>query len=95
MNLVHALFCACRYECIENDLLDSLQFSIHNIAPYQSKGIEKAAELTVGWSSKNCPQSNELTNGKVLDFSLPSIASCLGNHQQLHNLCILPELLEM
>ncbi|XP_073022322.1 probable E3 ubiquitin-protein ligase ARI2 isoform X2 [Primulina eburnea] len=43
--------CKKMYECIENDLLGSLQFSIHTIAPYQSKGIEKAEELSVGWSS--------------------------------------------
>ncbi|XP_073033508.1 probable E3 ubiquitin-protein ligase ARI2 isoform X2 [Primulina eburnea] len=39
--------CQKMYECIENDLLGSLQFTTHNIAPYQSKGIEKAEELTV------------------------------------------------
>lgn len=42
----------CRYECIENDLLGSLLFGIHNIAPYHSKGIEKATELS--HSSKAC-----------------------------------------
>lgn len=44
-------FSSCRYECIENDLLGSLQYTIHSIAPYQSKGIEKAEELTVGGST--------------------------------------------
>ncbi|PIN22131.1 putative E3 ubiquitin ligase [Handroanthus impetiginosus] len=44
--------CKKMYECIENDLLGSLQFSIHIIAPYQSKGIQKAEELTVGWSAQ-------------------------------------------
>ncbi|CAK9142609.1 unnamed protein product [Ilex paraguariensis] len=43
--------CKKMYECIENDLLGSLQFGIHNIAPYQSKGIERATELTVFWSA--------------------------------------------
>lgn len=42
----------CRYECIENDLLGSLQLGTHNIAPYKSKGIERASELLVGWSTK-------------------------------------------
>ncbi|XP_042508697.1 probable E3 ubiquitin-protein ligase ARI2 isoform X1 [Macadamia integrifolia] len=41
-----------RYECIENDLLGSLQSTIHNIAPYQSKGVEKASELSPYRSSK-------------------------------------------
>lgn len=68
LSVITDTLCKKMYECIENDLLGSLQFSIHNIAPYQSKGIEKAAELTVGWSSKNCPQSDELTgSGRKLD----------------------------
>ncbi|KAL3621210.1 putative E3 ubiquitin-protein ligase ari2 [Castilleja foliolosa] len=37
--------CKNMYECIENDLLGSLKYSIHNIAPYRSKGIKKAVEL--------------------------------------------------
>lgn len=44
---IHDFSNFCRYECIENDLLGSLQFGIHNIAPYHSKGIEKATELSV------------------------------------------------
>ncbi|XP_047315802.1 probable E3 ubiquitin-protein ligase ARI2 [Impatiens glandulifera] len=39
--------CKKMYECIESDLLGSLQFGIHNISPYHSKGIEKAAELSI------------------------------------------------
>lgn len=39
------LFCF-RYECIENDLLGALGSTICSIAPYQSKGIEKAEELS-------------------------------------------------
>ncbi|GJR95531.1 probable E3 ubiquitin-protein ligase ARI2 [Tanacetum coccineum] len=39
--------CKKMYECIETELLGSLQFSTHNIAPYHSKGIEKATELPV------------------------------------------------
>ncbi|XP_073122931.1 probable E3 ubiquitin-protein ligase ARI2 isoform X4 [Henckelia pumila] len=44
--------CKKMYECIENDLLGSLQFTIHTIAPYLSKGIEKAEELSVEWSTQ-------------------------------------------
>ncbi|KAF9620206.1 hypothetical protein IFM89_010941 [Coptis chinensis] len=43
--------CTKMYECIENDLLGCLQFETHNIAPYKSKGVEKASELPV-WSTK-------------------------------------------
>lgn len=43
----------CRYECIENDLLGSINLgTIHSIAPYRSKGIERASELQVCWSNK-------------------------------------------
>ncbi|XP_021804396.1 probable E3 ubiquitin-protein ligase ARI1 [Prunus avium] len=44
--------CQKMYDCIESDLLGSLQLGIHNIAPYKSKGIEKASELTVCWVNK-------------------------------------------
>jgi len=38
----------CKYECIDNDLLDSINLgSVHSIAPYKSKGIERASELPV------------------------------------------------
>lgn len=47
----HSFF-SCRYDCIENDLLGSLELGIHNIAPYKSKGIEKALELSACWNSK-------------------------------------------
>ncbi|MQL93200.1 hypothetical protein Taro_025840 [Colocasia esculenta] len=39
--------CHKMYECIENDLLGALRNTTHNIAPYRSKGIERASELTV------------------------------------------------
>ncbi|KAI7743843.1 hypothetical protein M8C21_031482 [Ambrosia artemisiifolia] len=39
--------CKKMYECIETDLLGSLQSGIHSIAPYHSKGIEKATELPI------------------------------------------------
>ncbi|KAG4973854.1 hypothetical protein JHK87_030675 [Glycine soja] len=44
--------CQKMYECIENDLLGSLNLGIHSIAPYKSKGIERASELSVGWNNK-------------------------------------------
>ncbi|KAG8364304.1 hypothetical protein BUALT_Bualt19G0114600 [Buddleja alternifolia] len=61
LSVITDSLCKKMYECIENDLLGSLQFSIHIIAPYQSKGIEKAEELTVGWntqasSNSKCPK---------------------------------------
>ncbi|XP_073270536.1 probable E3 ubiquitin-protein ligase ARI2 isoform X1 [Primulina huaijiensis] len=69
--------CKKMYECIENDLLGSLQFSIHTIAPYQSKGIEKAEELSVGWSSQapyndKCQKAADQFNGDVIDISQAS-----------------------
>ncbi|CAL8988756.1 unnamed protein product [Prunus brigantina] len=39
--------CEKLYDCIENDLLGSLQRTRHSIAPYNSNGVEKASELTV------------------------------------------------
>lgn len=44
--------CQKMYDCIENDLLGPLQLGIHNIAPYRSKGIEKASELSACWGNK-------------------------------------------
>lgn len=45
--------CKKMYECIDSDLLDSINLgSVHSIAPYKSKGIEKASELPVCWSNK-------------------------------------------
>ncbi|KAL2328924.1 hypothetical protein Fmac_022351 [Flemingia macrophylla] len=43
--------CQKMYECIENDLLGSLHHGIHSIAPYKSKGIERASELSVCWGN--------------------------------------------
>ncbi|CAL9248362.1 unnamed protein product [Arabidopsis halleri] len=46
-NLSNAVDNLCKkmYECIENELLGPIQFGIHNIAPYRSKGIEQATEF--------------------------------------------------
>lgn len=40
-----------RYEFIENDLLGRLERVTHNIAPYESKGVERASELSESWDS--------------------------------------------
>ncbi|KAK3021781.1 hypothetical protein RJ639_045103 [Escallonia herrerae] len=69
--------CKKMYECIENDLLGSLQYGTHNIAPYQSKGIEKATELSVCWSAKACTTDkrhklNKQTKGSTTQSDQPS-----------------------
>ncbi|KAH6776501.1 RING/U-box superfamily protein [Perilla frutescens var. hirtella] len=38
-------FCGKLFECIDNELLSPLQQATHLIAPYKSKGVEKASEL--------------------------------------------------
>lgn len=38
--------CRQMYECIENDLLGKLQLSTHHIAKFNSKGAQKALEMT-------------------------------------------------
>ncbi|KAL2512207.1 putative E3 ubiquitin-protein ligase ARI1 [Abeliophyllum distichum] len=69
--------CKKMYDCIENDLLGSLQFSIHNIAPYLSKGVERAAELTIGWSTQagcnnRCQKADDQANGGTIESDQPS-----------------------
>nr|AAD26951.1 hypothetical protein [Arabidopsis thaliana] len=44
--------CENMYECIENDLLGSLQLGIHNITPYRSNGIERASDFYSSQNSK-------------------------------------------
>lgn len=62
-NIVDNL-CKQMYRCIENDLLYPLQRATHNIAPYKSKGLEKAAELSVSrepdksLGAKTCEEDN-------------------------------------
>ncbi|KAM5549023.1 putative E3 ubiquitin-protein ligase ARI2 [Rosa sericea] len=54
LSVVTDKLCQKMYDCIENDLLGSVQLGIHhNIAPYRSKGIEKASELSA--SDKDLP----------------------------------------
>lgn len=70
-----------RYECIENDLLGCLQLGTHNIARYQSKGIERASELSTCWTSVNTTtdkrqRSDADTSGNVdwpFPFPFPSL----------------------
>ncbi|KAF2541422.1 hypothetical protein F2Q68_00028887 [Brassica cretica] len=66
INLSVAVDSLCKkmYECIENDLLGSLQSGIHNIAPYSSKGIEQAAEFHASWSSSK-PLDSSGTSGET------------------------------
>ncbi|KAB2043120.1 hypothetical protein ES319_D02G268000v1 [Gossypium barbadense] len=69
LTVITDTLCKKMYECIENDLLGSLQCNTHNIAPYKSKGIEKASELAVCWNSKpstteKCVASDSGTSGK-------------------------------
>eukprot|EP00268_Persea_americana_P002553 TRINITY_DN10778_c0_g1_i2.p1 TRINITY_DN10778_c0_g1~~TRINITY_DN10778_c0_g1_i2.p1 ORF type:complete len:126 (-),score=33.79 TRINITY_DN10778_c0_g1_i2:328-705(-) len=51
-----------RYECIENDLLGPLKRATHNIAPYKSKGVERASELSVYWDSDQSLRSMKTCN---------------------------------
>ncbi|QHO55328.1 putative E3 ubiquitin-protein ligase [Arachis hypogaea] len=57
--------CQKMYECIENDLLGSLHIGVHNIAPYKSKGIEKASELSVCWTNE---ANNTVFDGLMVLF---------------------------
>ncbi|KAK8613761.1 hypothetical protein V6N13_101517 [Hibiscus sabdariffa] len=82
--------CKKMYECIENDLLGSLQRNTHNIAPYKSKGIEKASELAVCRNSKastttgKCLPSDCGTSGKrdrPFSFGSSDDSGCLSPKQ--------------
>ncbi|CAL1353376.1 unnamed protein product [Linum trigynum] len=65
LSVVTDNLCNKMYECIENDLLGSLQRGTHNIAPYKSKGIEKASELSTCWSNKASDASNYLPSDDI------------------------------
>ncbi|KAL5562582.1 hypothetical protein UlMin_032329 [Ulmus minor] len=62
--------CQKMYECIENDLLGPLQLGIHNIAPYHSKGIERASELPASWGNKD--NTSDKAHGGTTDSDQPS-----------------------
>ncbi|XP_044508820.1 probable E3 ubiquitin-protein ligase ARI2 [Mangifera indica] len=69
--------CKKMYECIENDLLGCLQLGTHNIAPYKSKGIERASELSNCWTNKPNTTDNFLpldcgTSGGSSEHDRPS-----------------------
>ncbi|XP_021718700.1 probable E3 ubiquitin-protein ligase ARI2 isoform X1 [Chenopodium quinoa] len=55
--------CRKMYECIEGDLLGSLQHTIHIIAPYRSKGLEKASEITDWRNHSYTRERNSSSNG--------------------------------
>ncbi|BBG94949.1 RING/U-box superfamily protein, partial [Prunus dulcis] len=56
--------CEKLYDCIENDLLGSLQWTRHSIAPYNSNGVEKASELMVSRDTTTSNYEIDLaTNG--------------------------------
>ncbi|KAH6811867.1 RING/U-box superfamily protein [Perilla frutescens var. frutescens] len=79
INLSVVIDCLCKkmYDCIENELLGSLEFTIHSIAPYHSNGIEKAEELTIGWtaqtsSNNKCLKEADRSNGHVAEVDQAS-----------------------
>ncbi|KAG5625033.1 hypothetical protein H5410_010251 [Solanum commersonii] len=76
LSVVTDTLCKKMYECIETDLLGALQFSSHNIAPYQSKGIERATELNGGRNTKanniTCQKAHDQTNGGSIELVHPS-----------------------
>ncbi|KAL5731599.1 RBR-type E3 ubiquitin transferase [Ranunculus cassubicifolius] len=69
--------CKGMYECIDNDLLGSLQTATHYIAPYKSKGIDKAVEVPKAYHSG---ETEELTKEMKLQHSalstLPLVCCC-------------------
>ncbi|KAK4401581.1 putative E3 ubiquitin-protein ligase ARI1 [Sesamum angolense] len=74
------------YECIENDLLGSLQYTIHIIAPYQSKGIAKAEELT--WSAQansnnKCQKISDQSTGDLIEIGKASASGTSDESPQL------------
>ncbi|GLT85877.1 hypothetical protein SLE2022_040500 [Rubroshorea leprosula] len=80
--------CKKMYDCIENDLLCSIQVGNHSIAPYKSKGIEKASELSACWNSKvsstvdkllppDCGTSGGTSeHGRPSEFGSPDDSGC-------------------
>ncbi|CAN6459874.1 unnamed protein product [Victoria cruziana] len=65
--------CLKMYECIENDLLGSLQSS-HTIASYNSKGVERASELAISCDSD---QSFGSTKASVESCVQDASESCM------------------
>ncbi|CAN0909941.1 Probable E3 ubiquitin-protein ligase ARI1 [Linum grandiflorum] len=66
------LRCKRMFECIENDLLGSLQLANHTIAPYNSNGIEKASELSTCSDASDCLASDAISIGGTTKREKPS-----------------------
>ncbi|XP_077233211.1 putative E3 ubiquitin-protein ligase ARI2 isoform X2 [Tasmannia lanceolata] len=62
LSVITDKLCKKMYECIENDLLGSLQHATHNIAPYKSKGVERASELSSSFESNQSSRSMKVCN---------------------------------
>ncbi|XP_072974080.1 probable E3 ubiquitin-protein ligase ARI2 [Typha angustifolia] len=58
--------CKQMYQCIENELLYPLR-ATHNIAPYKSKGLERASELSICWDANQMVKSNCAQSESTLD----------------------------
>ncbi|XP_075511234.1 putative E3 ubiquitin-protein ligase ARI2 isoform X2 [Primulina tabacum] len=80
--------CKQMYECIENDLLGSLEFTIQSIAPYRSKGIEKAEELMVVSSAQAGGYNNHKTTDHLDGYVLETgRATASGLHARDESCC--------
>ncbi|KAL6867566.1 hypothetical protein ACP4OV_015590 [Aristida adscensionis] len=80
-NVVDRL-CKQMYQCIENDLLYPLR-TPHNIAPYKSKGLDRASELHISWDSAEQSSQSKCSQAENRSQPAPSI---LGKRSvlQLH-----------
>ncbi|KAJ4716447.1 RBR-type E3 ubiquitin transferase [Melia azedarach] len=66
LSVITDTLCKKMYECIENDLLGCLQLGTHNIAPYKSKGIERASELSTCWTTRaNTTEKRQRSDGST------------------------------
>ncbi|KAG2705567.1 hypothetical protein I3760_05G061000 [Carya illinoinensis] len=72
LSVITDTLCQKLYDCIENDLLGSLEFGNHNIAPYKSKGIERASELIACWKANNSDKYLASDHGTSAEFDRPS-----------------------
>ncbi|KAL6645532.1 hypothetical protein ACP70R_017140 [Stipagrostis hirtigluma subsp. patula] len=81
-NVVDRL-CKQMYQCIENDLLYPLR-TPHNIAPYKSKGLDRASELHICWDSAE--QSSQSIKGSQDEHRSQPGSTILGKRPilQLH-----------
>jgi len=80
-NVVDRL-CKQMYQCIENDLLYPLR-TPHNIAPYKSKGLDRASELDISWDSAE--QSSQSTKRSQDEHRSQHASTILGKRgPELH-----------